>query len=392
MKVLILASVASMIEQFNMQNIILLQEQGYTVDVACNFMVGNNLSKEKINDLLYLLKEKNVNAFQIDFDRNVFNLFADFRSLIQVKNVVKGLSPSLNNAREIDKEKYVLIHSHSPIGGMVGRFISKRFHIFSIYTAHGFHFYKGGPKKNWIIFYPIEKFLSSWTDILITINKEDYQLAKNKFSAKKTYYIPGIGIDCQKYNLDNFDMRKYREKLGIKMNDYMILSVGELNKNKNHELVIRTVAEMKNSSIHYFIAGIGKNKDYYENLSKQLHIHKQIHLLGYRKDIPELNHSADVFAFPSIREGLGIAAIESLACGTPVCGMNTRGINEYVINGKTGYLFDNTIESCKSALEEARNVKCKMSKFCIQISEKFSQERVNKIMKEIYGQIPRSPY
>jgi glycosyltransferase involved in cell wall biosynthesis len=253
-----------------------------------------------------------------------------------------------------------------------------------IYTAHGFHFYKGASKKNWLLFYPIERFFSRITDVLITINEEDYRLAKRKFKAKEVYRIPGIGVNEERLQLNNFDANMYRLKLGVKKEDYMVLSVGELNNNKNHSLIIKAIAEMKDASVHYFIAGVGENKEKYEKLIEELEIEGQIHLLGFRTDIAELNHCADVFAFPSIREGLGMAALEALTCGTPVCGMDTRGINEYVVNGKTGYLFSNNVEDCKNSLIKVKGKETDMRQACIEMSKNYYKEKTNDIMKLIY--------
>ena len=171
-KVLMLASVASMIDQFNMQNISLLQEQGYEVHVAANFEQGSTSSKERVEQFKKELKEKNVLYFQIDFSRNVSNIPQNIKAYKQIKKLL------VNN-------KYEFIHCHSPIGGVCGRLAAKVTNTKVIYTAHGFHFYKGAPKFNWMIYYPIEKVLSYITDVLITINKEDYELAKKKDESKK---------------------------------------------------------------------------------------------------------------------------------------------------------------------------------------------------------------
>jgi glycosyltransferase involved in cell wall biosynthesis len=383
-KALILASVASMIDQFNMQNIQILLNKGYDVDVACNFYVGNNSSKERIKQLLIELAEIGVNAFQIDFERNVFNVSADLMSLKQVEKVICNQAKAINAGRPIENTEYTMIHSHSPIGGIVGRIVAKRHGIKSIYTAHGFHFYQGGKKKNWLMFYPIEFIFSCITDVLITINNEDYQLAKKKFKAKQVFRVPGIGLNIKKFQLSDFDRVAYRKKLGVNPDDYLILSVGELNDNKNHVLVMRAVAEMRDSSVKYFMAGIGENKERYEKLIKKLGLEKQVYLLGFRSDIAELNYCADIFAFPSIREGLGMAALEALACGTPICGMNTRGINEYVLDDKTGFLFENNVNSCKAALIKARGKKDKMRNCCLKMANKYSCEETNKIMNVVY--------
>lgn len=386
-KALIVASVASMIDQFNIPNIQLLLDNGYEVDVACNFVQGGNCTSEKIKLLLEKLKDMRVNAYQIDFDRNPFNILSDVYSLKQLEAVVNGKALSINSARLVNEGGYSIIHSHSPIGGIIGRVIGKKHGIKSIYTAHGFHFYRGGAIKNWIVYYPIEKIFSNITDVLITINKEDYEVAKKHFKQKLLYQIPGVGIDLKKFDLLDFDREAYRRIIGITKDDFMILSVGELNNNKNQALVIKSVAAMKNPKVHYFIVGIGQNKKIYEQLADSLNIREQIHLLGFRNDIAELNHIADVFAFPSIREGLGMAAIEALACGTPVCGMNTRGINEYVINGKTGYLFENNVGSCKKALEKALEEKAKFEEECKMMAQNYSCEKTNQIMKQIYTEV-----
>ncbi len=375
-RVLMLASVASMIDQFNMPNIELLQSMGYDVDVACNFKEGNTCSKEVIHKLIKRLKAMNVGYFQIDFSREATNMSRHIKSYRQVYYFMK-------------KNGYAFVHCHSPIGGVIGRLAGGLTHTKVIYTAHGFHFYKGAPLKNWLLYYPIEKFCSYVTDTLITINKEDYNFAKEKMHAKHVEYVPGVGVDIEKFSpkADAEQNRKsIREELGISDEEIFILSVGELNENKNHELIIRVIAQMHDTLIHYAIAGQGGKREYYENLINELGVNKQIHLLGYRSDIPQLDQSADVFAFPSLREGMGLAAIEALSAGTPVCGMNTRGTREYVINAKTGYLFDNNIESCEQALRRTIRRKDFMRRNCLEISNRYSCERVLSIMKSIYGE------
>ena len=174
-RALVLASVASMIDQFNMPNIKLLKDMGYEVDVAANFLQGSTCSEEKIAYLKAALANMNVRCFQIDFSRNVLNISQNLRAYRQTKKI-------------INKNNYDLIHSHSPIGGFLSRIAaraSRKQGTKVIYTAHGFHFYEGAPLKNWLIFYPIEKICSRWTDVLVTITHEDYQLAKQNMSAKE---------------------------------------------------------------------------------------------------------------------------------------------------------------------------------------------------------------
>ncbi|MGL5692516.1 MAG: glycosyltransferase, partial [Peptostreptococcaceae bacterium] len=301
-KVLMLASVASMIDQFNMQNIAILQEQGYDVHVAANFEQGSTSSSERMVEFKKELSEKNISYFQIDFSRNVTNIPQNIKAYAQIKKLLV-------------ENEYEFIHCHSPIGGVCGRIAAKITGTKVIYTAHGFHFYKGAPKVNWMIYYPIEKVLSYITDILITINKEDYELAKKKMKAKKVEYVPGVGVDIGKFASIEIDKEKKRRELGLSEDNVVLLSVGELNKNKNHEVIIRGLAELKDSNVHYIIAGRGELESYLNELAKELSIVNQVHLLGFRTDVSELYKVADVFCFPSYREGLSVAMMEAIASG-----------------------------------------------------------------------------
>lgn len=374
-KVLILASVASMIDQFNMPNIELLINMGYEVHVACNFIEGNTCSHERIDVLKNNLMHLSVKFHQIDFKRNVMKFSDNFKAYNQVKKLVND-------------NKYKFIHCHSPIGGVVSRLVGKATKTKVIYTAHGFHFYKGAPLKNWIIYYLIERWLSRYTDVLITINKEDYNRAKNKFKAKRVEYIPGVGIDLEKFSTVEIARDIKRRELGLPQNTFVVLSVGELNKNKNHEVVIRAIAKINNPDIHYLVCGKGNLDGHLRNLSKELGLEDQVHLLGFRKDIPEICKISDVFAFPSYREGLGMAALEAMACGLPIITSNVHGIVDYSIDGETGYNCSPTdVDSFSKYIKnlyldiEKRN---RMTANNIEAVKKFNQLNVLNLMEQIY--------
>ena len=327
-KALIVASVASMIQQFNMHNIQLLLDQGYIVDVVCNCKEGNTISDEKVKEMVRELAEKGVSVTHVPIPRKIYDIKGIFKSIKQIRKMCK-------------KEKYALMHCQSPIGSVVARAAAikaRKNGMKVIYTAHGFHFYKGAPKKNWIIFYPIEKVFSYVTDVLITINKEDYRFAKKHMNAKQVEYLPGVGIDTEKFWLENFDEETKRAELGITKNDLMILSVGELNKNKNQEVIIRAIAKLNDSRIHYFIAGRGDKEEYLRNLAKSLGVNLQ--LLGYRTDIIELLNTADIFALPSLREGLSVALMEAMSAGLPCIVSRIRGNVDLIEEGKGGYLCE----------------------------------------------------
>ena len=290
---------------------------GNSVDIATNDSI------KKVPDFY---KELGCRVFSLSCSRSPFD---------------KGNLMAIRQIRElVREEEYDVVHCHTPIAAMCTRLACKGFRkrgLKVFYTAHGFHFYKGAPKLNWILYYPVEKLCSRFTDKLITINKEDYELAKNKFKVRDVYYVPGVGIDLSRFENIQVDRAAKRREIGVPENAFLLFSAGELNENKNHQIIVRALAKLNNPNLHYAIAGVGEKKDYLIELAKELGVAEQLHLLGYRKDIPELNCSADVFCFPSIREGLGLASIEAMACGLPIITSNVHGINDYSQNGITGY-------------------------------------------------------
>lgn len=376
-KVLMTASVPSMIGQFNMNNIQILQELGFEVHVACNWNDTSVWTNEKINELKEILFKKSVKIYQVSFCRQMLNVSAHLHSYKQLLDIIK-------------EHKYNFIHCHTPIAGAISRIVCKKTNTECIYTAHGFHFFKGAPLKNWMIFYPIEKWLSRYTDVLITINMEDYRRAKEKFHMKRLEYVPGVGLDIDKFKLKDFDKVSYRKKLKLKENDFAILSIGELNKNKNHEIVIKALAKLANRNIHYFIAGEGNLRQYLISLSKRLNISNQVHLLGFRVDIPELVNSVNLYILPSKREGLNVSLMEAMASGLPCLASDIRGNND-ILNRQYEHLFsldnlDDLIKKINNLMYD-KNLYNEFSCFSLKQIKKYSCNRVNDFIKNIYSAI-----
>lgn len=374
-RVLLLASVAYMIDQFNMPNIELLIKMGYKVEVACNFKNENICSRQKIENLKNQLSKMGVRYYQIDFTRKVFDLWKHYKAYRQVKQLV-------------EKNKYIFLHCHSPIGGVIGRLVGHRVGIKVIYTAHGFHFFKGAPLKNWLLYYPVEKILSRWTEILITINKEDYYLAKKKFYAKKVIYIPGVGVDTKKFTVCQVDREKKREELGILKDGFVLLSVGELHERKNQRIVIEALHRINNANIYYLIAGQGELDKEYQSLINKYSLEKNIKILGFRTDVDELCKIADCFVHPSVREGLGIAPLEGMASGLPLISSCVNGMKDYTKDGVSGCCIDPySVEEMCSAIQKLYKDKA----FCdscgknnMQTAKSFDIEKSKKVMSEIY--------
>lgn len=371
-----LASVASMIDQFNISNIKILQLLGYQVDVVADFSNPGTISREHCDDLMKRLSDMNVKIFDVAIPRtlNIFSIISAYRT---VKKILKY-------------NHYDLLHCHSPIGSVIARQAAKNIRkkgMKVVYTAHGFHFYKGAPFKNWLIYYPIEKLMSRYTDVLITINHEDYQIASKKFNAKKTVYVPGVGIDTKKFAFKNSKIINIRQDLGISNNEVLLLSVGELNKNKNHSVIIRALKKTE-SKVHYAIAGKGELKEYLENVARKYGVLNRVHLLGFRNDISDLYAAADICVFPSIREGLGLAAIEGMASGLPLIVSDNRGTREIIgdENGITCKYDDvDSFANAINKLTKDTSLRHKLGDKNRSVAYNFDFEKVNKIMMEIYN-------
>lgn len=350
-----------------------LVEEGHVVDI------GTNEDTSKVPEIY---RELGCKIYQISWSRSPFAV-GNIKAVSELRNVVKQGS-------------YDIVHCHTPIGAACTRLACRVFRnkgVRVIYTAHGFHFYKGAPLLNWLLYFPVEWLCSWFTDVLITINQEDYAFAQKHMHAKKIVYVPGVGIDLEKFNnnLSESRIAEIRQELSVQSDEKMLLSVGELNKNKNHEVVIRALAKLDNPKIKYFIAGRGGLQKYLEDLIVKLGLQNQVKLLGYRDDIAKLYACSDLCVFPSIREGLGLAALEGMASGLPLICADNRGTRDYAEDG------DNAIV-CKyndvDAFADA--IRCligdeKMCDYMGRTSKKIARcyelTNVVGIMKEVYGKV-----
>lgn len=375
-KALLVASVASMIDQFNMANIEILQSMGCEVSLACNFSEGNTTSNDRILKFKSEMERMSVTCYQIDFSRNIRSFRQNIKAFSELKKVISD--------REFD-----LIHCQSPIGGLLTRMAAGKARPKGtkvIYTAHGFHFYKGAGVFKWLAYYPIEHLMSRYTDVLITINREDFSLAYDKFTTASVMYLPGVGIDLDKFSGDEArrtDRTSLRKELSIKEEDKVVLSVGELNANKNHEAVIRA---LKGTDYVYVLVGKGKLRNHLMTLATELGV--KCIMPGYRDDILRFYNAADAFAFPSVREGLPVSLMEAMAAGLPCVVSNIRG-NVDLVDKEGGFLVDpSDEEAVKSAIDSCLGPNgIGMGEYNRKRIKNFSSETVNKEMTDIYSSV-----
>lgn len=367
---LMVATVPSMIGCFNMNNIHILQEMGYLVDVACNFKDTSVWSAKRIQNFKEELKEIGVDIFQLDFSRSPLRLDKHIASYYEVKKLFM-------------ERQYTFIHTHTPVASAIVRLAAHKRNIKVIYTAHGFHFYHGAPIWNWIIFYPIEIWLSKYTDVLITINNEDYQRAFKKFKAKTILYVPGVGVDTEIFTPQKKDREKIRKELGLENSQIMVLSVGELNENKNHESVIRAMAGY--DKLTYVIAGKGKLKDKLESVAKECNV--DLRLTGYCNNVEDFYKAADIYVLPSIREGLNVSLMEAMSSGLPCLVGKIRGNTDLIDDGQGGYLFSPfKIKEIRDSISKAitHDHIESMGKYNRQKIRRFDKNEIGKMMRSVY--------
>lgn len=318
-KVLFVATVVKgHISKFHIPYLKMFQEAGWETAVAArNDYESSSDCKIPFCDTYY----------DVLFERSPFKI-ANIKAFLRLKEIV-------------EQGEYDIIHCHTPVGAILTRLAAikaRKQGTKVFYTAHGFHFYKGAPLKNWLLYFPAEWLCAHFTDVLVTINQEDYALAQKHMKAKKVAYVPGVGIDLKRFTDISVDREKKREELGVPSDAILLLSVGDLNKNKNHQIIIRAMACLNNPKIKYIIAGTGEEAERLVGLAKSLGLENRVVLLGYRTDIADLCYAADIFCFPSYREGLGLAAIEAMACGLKVIAAENRGTREFIFSGKNGIL------------------------------------------------------
>lgn len=366
-KVLFVATITKHINIFHIPYLKWFKEQGYEVHVASK---GNE-------PIEYCDKH-----FEIPFER--FPLKPqNVKSYKQLKNI-------------IDENKYEIIHCHTPVGGVLTRLAArkarKKYNTKVIYTAHGFHFYKGAPLLNWIIYYPIEKVCARWTDCLITITNEDYEFAKKHLKAQNIEHVNGVGMNPErlKKELTQEEKDKFKTKLGIRKDDIVFSYIAELNANKNQMLLIKTIQELKKEqhNIRLLLIGDGPLKEQYQQYIKENNLENEIQLLGKRQDINELLSITNIYLASSIREGLPVNVMEAMYKGLPIIATDNRGHRELIRNGKNGYIcekndtenFENNIQKFLKDMNIINNMKG-INKILV---KKYELEEVKNKMEEIY--------
>ena len=308
----------SMMKQFLEPHVRNLAENGYEVEIACSEVL--NRMTEVRQDLGQL-----VPVHELHLKRSPLAV-SNARGYRELKKL-------------IHTGRYDLIWTNEPVMGVATRLAARKARRHGtkvLYMVHGFHFYKGAPLLNWLVFCPVERLMASRADCICTINREDYAQAQ-KMHTPRAAYIHGVGIDTGRLQPGD-NPAGLRQELGLPEDAFLVLSVGELNGNKNQQVIIRAVARLKDPAVHYVLCGKGDQRQSLEALAEELNIAGQVHFLGYRRDIADICRQSDVFALPSRREGLPFAAMEAMYCGLPLVNSGIRGLTDITEDGVSGYV------------------------------------------------------
>lgn len=374
-KALLVTRVSGFVPQFEMNNVKILQQLGYEVHYAANFNVvayGNDNER---------LKGTGIICHHIPFCRSPFSP--------SVRKTYRQLKDLMRN------ESFDLIHCHMPMTGVIARMAAQAVRRGTkraaavLYTTHGFHFYSGAPFVNWIYYLP-ERWLAHYTDCLITMNEEDFRRARSFSVRGRVEKISGVGIQIEQpsYGKD----REWME-FGIRNEDFLMVSVGELNTNKNHIQILRALVQCRDTSIKYVLCGQGDMLEELKEFVKKNGLEAQVVFAGYRSDVPRILASSDLFVFPSLREGLPVAVMEAMNMGLPIVAKRIRGNTDLIEQGKGGILVERgePSEYAEAILKMKREPEWagKMGEWNQKRVQQFAAGHVREQMKEIYERVTR---
>lgn len=301
-----------------------------------------------------------------------------------------------NLVQIVKKGKVDVIHCNTPVGGFVGRLVGRRYKVHKvIYTAHGFHFFKGAPLFNRTVLKWAEMIMAHWTDAIITMNEEDYQSAL-KFRLKKggkVYKVHGVGITLDDYNNIQIDRNSKRRELGLKETDIVCISAGDLVVRKNYGIAIEALAKACNENLHYLICGVGSEKENLIKIAEENGVSDRVHFLGFRTDVKELMLISDIFLFTTLQEGMPRSMMEAMACGLPCIASKIRGNVDLLDDGKGGYLHNvNDLNSFSNSLVKLSNsveLRKEMSSYNLDAIKLYDVSVVKNEIRAIYQEVLR---
>lgn len=374
-RALLLAPMGSVHRRFNKANINALQSLGLQVELCANFENGNG---PEIHNQNYIEEcaDKEIKTHSIPFARH--SLRGSLKCLPQLKELLR-------------QEQYDLVHTHTETGGLLLKLAhSEKGKSKFIFTPHGMSFWKGSSLKSQFMYKPLERWICSGMNMNLGMNREELQYLES-WNRNNATYVHGIGLDLSRFESYNDSPKEVRKEFLLNTNEKMVVSVGELDKNKNHITVIRALAKLGRKDWKYVICGVGPNKDILMQEAERLELKEHVILAGYRSDIPDILNAADLFVFPSFHEGMPVSVLEAMACSLPVVCSSIRGNVDVVKDGENGYLFkpsdSDTLSRKMALLMDNEVLRQQMGAKNKEIVKNFSLEAVTEELKAIYSKV-----
>lgn len=372
-KVLFVTTISGFLPQFEQNDVNILMQEGCQIHYASNFRNPvYSFCREE-------LVEQGILLHHVDIEKSPIRFRENSKAIRQLRKIM-------------DEEQIDIVHCHNPVGAVAARIAAHYSNQkpYVIYTAHGFHFYKGAPRRNWLLFYPVERMLAHWTDLLVTINREDYERA-GKFHLRPhgcVFQIHSVGVNPKRF-APRPDLRdEKRRQLRIPEDAFHIVSAAQLNRNKNQRVIVEAISRISDKDIYYTICGEGPQEEALRGLIAEKGLTERVRLLGFRTDMEEILQTADCFAFPSYREGLGVAAVEALLCGVPLIAADNRGTREYLRDGVNGIVCNPkspaSFEAAIRMLHDNRAKHARLQQNCVASAEEFTIPQVEQVMRAVY--------
>ena len=372
-RALLLAPMGSVHRRFNQANIAALQSLGLQVELCANFENGNG---PEIHNQSFVeeCEIRGIKTHSIPFARH--SLTGSLKCLSQLKEL-------------LSREQYDLVHTHTETGGLLLRLAhAEKGKSKLVFTPHGMSFWKGSSLKSQLVYKPLERWICSGMDMNLGMNREELEYLES-WDRNNATYVHGIGLDLSRFESHNDPTKAVRKEFLLNTNEKMVVSVGELDNNKNHITVIRALAKLGRKDWKYVICGVGPNKDMLLQEAERLELKEHVVLAGYRSDIPEILNAADIFVFPSFHEGMPVSVLEAMACGLPIICSAIRGNVDVVKDGDNGYLFkpsdSDTLSREISLLMDNETLRQQMGTKNKKVVKKFSLGAVTEELKAIYS-------
>ena len=372
-RALLLAPMGSVHRRFNQANIAALQSLGLQVELCANFENGNG---PEIHNQSFVeeCEIRGIKTHSIPFARH--SLTGSLKCLSQLKEL-------------LSREQYDLVHTHTETGGLLLRLAhAEKGKSKLVFTPHGMSFWKGSSLKSQLVYKPLERWICSGMDMNLGMNREELEYLES-WDRNNATYVHGIGLDLSRFESHNDPTKAVRKEFLLNTNEKMVVSVGELDNNKNHITVIRALAKLGRKDWKYVICGVGPNKDMLLQEAERLELKEHVVLAGYRSDIPEILNAADIFVFPSFHEGMPVSVLEAMACSLPVICSAIRGNVDVVKDGDNGYLFkpsdSDTLSREISLLMDNETLRQQMGTKNKKVVKKFSLGAVTEELKAIYS-------